>query len=355
MKFATYLIVLIIFISIIGCEEKDATGPEDIPSPYSMADLVGEWHFNGLATGLGAPWWERGKITIDEDGVVTGLGYYFDEQNSHPIQNTISISPEGIITQASGDTTFRGSLDTDKTVLVGTATWLNGSPNTTELKIGVKIGSSYTLSDLKGEWYVNSLASGIGAPWWEHGKVVIDEDGFCFGIVDEYQSDPDTISGTLSINNEGVVTISNNDIYWGAMDAGKTLIAGTNTWSTKTSTTISIMVKKGSSYSLTDLAGYIEVSSIASGPGAPWWQRGPASVDNDGTFFGILEEYDSDPDTISGTFDITSDGIVTIASFEDPALFCVVDAGKSLIVRTSTWSSGSPGTSELSIATKMAE
>ena len=218
---AFILVILILYLFVVDCKDKDVSGPEDIPSPYSITDLVGEWHFNGLATGDGAPWWERGRVVIVEGGVVTGSGYYFDEQSSHPIQNTISISPEGILTQASGDTTFRGSLDTDKTILVGTSTWLSGSPNTTEFKIGVKIGSSYTLADLKGEWYINSLASGTGAPWWQHGKVVIDEDGNCFGIVDEYQSDPDTISGTLSINDEGVVTVAENDSYWGAFNTKK--------------------------------------------------------------------------------------------------------------------------------------
>ena len=102
-----------------------------------------------------------------------------------------------------------------------------------------------------------------------------------------------------------------------------------------------------------DLAGTWEVNSLASGPGAPWWERGPVTVNADGSFSGTLDQHNGDPDTVSGILNITSDGIITITE-TDEDFRCTMDMGKTVIACTNTWSTGSPGTTEINVWVKKA-
>ena len=74
---------------------------------------------------------------------------------------------------------------------------------------------------------------------------------FLSGTLDEYNSDPHTVSGTLSISADGV--ISSQDIdpdFRGVMDSGKTVVVGTATWDEWEigTTYISVWLKKADSY-----------------------------------------------------------------------------------------------------------
>ena len=42
---------------------------------YSMADLAGTWESNSFVSGPGAPWWERGTITIKPTGKFALFNY----------------------------------------------------------------------------------------------------------------------------------------------------------------------------------------------------------------------------------------------------------------------------------------
>jgi len=206
---------------------------------------------------------------------------------------------------------------------------------------------------LAGTWEVNSLASGPGAPWWLRGPITVCSNGSVSGVLEEYESDPDVISAVVSISTDGIITCTDMSTYRGHMDAGKTVIVGTSNWTTGSpgTTEISIWTKKGDSYSLADLAGTWEVNSLASGPGAPWWERGPITIDSNSSFSGTLTQSDGSLDNVSGTLNITADGIITMTG-NDEDLRCSMDAGKTVVVCTSTWTTGSPGTTEIKVITK---
>jgi hypothetical protein len=133
------------------------------------------------------------------------------------------------------------------------------------------------------------------------------------------------------------------------MDSGKTVIVFTDTWTEwKPGTTeISIWTKKANSYSTSDLTGTWEINSLASGPGAPWWLRG-TTVGSNGFFSGMLQEYNSGPDSSSCKLDISSNGIITSQDF-NPDFRAVMDSGKTVIVFTDTWTEWKPGTTYISI------
>jgi hypothetical protein len=106
----------------------------------------------------------------------------------------------------------------------------------------------------------------------------------------------------------------------------------------------------GQSYSMADLAGTWEMNDLGS-PG-PWWGRGALAVGSDGSFYGTGNGSDGSVNEVSGTFSITTDGIITATGSDISSSFrCVMDSGKSIVVCTNSTDGGS---TDISIITKKA-
>ena len=104
--------------------------------------------------------------------------------------------------------------------------------------------------------------------------------------------------------------------------------------------------KAATIFATEDLAGLWENNSLASGPGAPWWLRGPITITSNGSFSGTFEEYNSDPDGVSGSFSISSDGVLSSNDI-NPDFRAVMDLGKTVIIGTNTWDEEEAGTTEI--------
>ena len=320
---------------------------------YSTTDLAGTWNASSLASGPGAPWWERASGTMDSNGSFSGTTMESDGDGG-PKTGAFKISPEGIITPKTGgnDNGFRCGMNATKTVFVCTDTWLDWMRGTTEMKIFTKQAAAYSQADLAGAWAVNGLASGPRAPYWVRGTMTIRPDGtFETSLVDNAGASEDG-TGAIAISSEGLVTLSDRPANECRMDAGKTLFVCTDTWEDGTAY-LMVAARRGNSYDLADLAGVWEADTLASGAGAPWWERGPVTIKPDGAFSGAVEEYpDSHIDeNWTGTLNITADGTVTSVGYD--SLNCVMDFGKTVMACTATWSSD-PGTSQILVFTKRA-
>jgi hypothetical protein len=322
----------------------------DRAAAYETADLTGAWRFHSIASGPGAPWWERARLAVAPNGdftatTTTNLG------EADTVQATFVLSPAGVLTlDAPG--TFRGAVDIGRTVLAATDTWTSGAPGTTELKAGVKVVGPYAPADLAGEWEVHTIASGPGAPWWMRGRLTVASDGSFTGALTDIDGLTEPASGAFGITSDGVVTLSVADGARGSLDAGRTVLLLTNTWTGYAAGTAELIVgvRLAGPYAQADLAGTWEVARLATGPGAPWWGRGQIAVAPDGSYSGTLEQSAGPPFPVSGRFVLAADGAVTLigAPFARGAL----DAGRSVMVGTDTWTSGIPGTSEVLVATR---
>ena len=124
----SFALCLTWMIGMISCGGSDSD-----ETSYSQDDLTGTWEINSLASGPGAPWWERGPITISSDGSFSGTVTYNDGNTGNP-SGTFNISTDGIIT-LTGSSDFKGCMDSGKTVIVCTDIWDTGSPGTTEIKV----------------------------------------------------------------------------------------------------------------------------------------------------------------------------------------------------------------------------
>ncbi len=315
---------------------------------YVQADLAGTWRSQTLASGPGEPWWERGQVTITPVG---GLTVYATDHLGQldTTYATVVLGPDGVVTLP-GMPSFRAALDLGRTVLIGTDAWSGGSEaGTTELKIAVRTPGGYQSSDLAGQWEFNSIASGASAPWWIRGRQTIDANGQFAGTFTENTGDTSPVSGNLAVLPDGSVTISVAPDARGWLDAGRTLLVMTNTWSDG-STELITGVRMAPSYTPADLAGTWEMHSLATGPGAPWWNRGRVTIGADGTFAGTLSDHTGSSDPVSGTFTMGANGVMTRNG--SSVARGVLDVGRSVMVWTDTWDSGSPGTSEMVIGVR---
>lgn len=228
--------------------------------------------------------------------------------------------------------------------------------------------AAYDSNDLAGKWYIHSLASGPGAPWWEHGWWSIEADDSFSGFIREYKGALDPISGRFLFASNGVATFlgarQDPDVVVFPhlhMAANKSVVAGVGAWPIDSPGTVQMIVMacRGLSYQSSDLEGTWYVHSLASGPGAPWWEDGFITVSAGGFYNGMVRQYKSDSKELSGQFQIDPNGIITIAGLpQDPHAdgYAVLhlSADKNVIAGIATWSRGFPGTSELMILTRMA-
>ena len=133
--YVLFQFILTILLVSCGGSGSDTQGDNNTPA-YDLTDLQGTWKVQSLASGPGAPWWERGTVTIASDGTFMAVTTQSDGGGGNP-SGTLSISSDGEVTM-SGNSTFLGNMDANKTVLVWTDTWTSGSPGTTEIKVLVK-------------------------------------------------------------------------------------------------------------------------------------------------------------------------------------------------------------------------
>jgi len=142
------------------------------------------------------------------------------------------------------------------------------------------------------------------------------------------------------------------------MDAGKNVMVATSGASTDSEDAVLyVFTKQAASYSMADLAGTWQGNSLASGPGAPFWDRVNMKVNPDGTAE-LVTENDSSGHTHKnesiGSLGISSNGVVTISSTQD-LMSGVMDAGKTVMVWTDTWVGNTdPGTTGIVVFTKSA-
>ncbi len=359
-------LILSIFILICAphlCEAQGAANDlinrtKDVFSsalavPYSLADLTGKWNANTLASGPGAPYWFRAWITVDPDGSWSGMGQDYGD-DPYTISGSFVISADGTIIINYGNGA-KCRMDAGKTVFVCTETWEQGEPGTSNLIFFTKeSGDGYSLADLTGQWEANILVSGADTYNWVRGPIDVGPTGaFTVSLVDSTGL-TDTEGDTFAITPEGLITMQNMPTAQCRMDTSKTIVVCTDTDSDDESAILLTFVKKADLYSMDDLIGSWFVHALASGPGAPWWERGPIAIRPDGSFIGRIEDYDGSTYNMSGnagTFAISPDGIITIIRGEEYQ--CAMNSDKTVFICTGTWLTGDPGTTEMKILTKL--
>lgn len=312
------IIFSLMLLTACGGDSHDETPT----TRFSMADLTGTWEINSLDSP--GPFWERGTITVNSAGSVSGTVTAADGSTDQA-SGTLSITSDGIITTPD-NASQRCAMDSGKTIVSCTATDNGGAVS--RLTILVKKASSYSMADVAGRWEINNLDS--PGPSWDRGPVTINSSGSLSGTITEWDGSSFPLSLTVGITSDGIVT-TGVPTQRCVMDSDKTIVVCTQTNDDGGSGML-ILSKKGASYSLADLTGAWEVNNLAS-PG-PGWARGAVTFSSSGSSSGTITTKDGATEQASGTFSITSDGIITqtgVGSFR-----CVMDSDKTVITCTST-------------------
>lgn len=264
-----------------------------------------------------------------------------------------SITSVGNITDLRDEPTLLCNMDAGKTVFACTDTPKSGI---TELGVFTKQNqnTSYALTDLEGTWNGNFVTAGAGTNWWTRMAINIDSNGSVTGGTSvDSAGNTGTPSGNFSITPDGILTWSAEPNMLCSMDAGKTIIACTDSPDSD-SVDMAVFTNTGPSYTAADLAGTWSVKSMATGPSAPDWLRITLTVKPDGTFSYRETYYDGTTNkkntkTGSGTLQITSDGL-TINVGKDANILCKMDANETVMSCTETWDND--GSTELVVLTR---
>lgn len=319
-----------------------------IPAQSQNYDFSGNWNFNSFISGPGAPWWERGTLTVAQDGSFTGSGTQSNGTSDSP-SGSFSITSSGIELSLSGQSTTSLCLtDAGNSIMSCTETLSNGASN---LIILSRQPSQVSLPDLAGTWEGSLLSSGPTSILKTVSETV-NPDGTFTGSYTSSDGTSGNLSGTLSISSEGMVTCASgactDPTYASFINPTATVMVGTSGAAAPSRDAfLSILTRQAGSYSISNLVGIWEDSSLASGPGAPWWQSGLLIVNPDGSCTLAYLGSDGKQNTQSGSVSISSSGLITLNLGTTAVGY--VDPNLDVIVLTSTWPDGA--THDISILT----
>lgn len=211
---------------------------------YKTADLAGSWVGRAIASGPGTSVWQQCSVTMTTGGVLSVTSRVPSLAKALPLPARLDLNEaNGVVTVAGASDPaasgfWHGHMAAGKSTVVLVNTW--DADGSVQLVILTRLAAACTASDLAGTWYAADIASSPGAPWWEWGSLTVDGTGKYVGQLLEYNSDPDDISGQLTVSAAGVVrlvgkpTAPGTPGYWqGQLSASKNTIIANGTWSTE--------------------------------------------------------------------------------------------------------------------------
>ncbi|MGH8453750.1 MAG: hypothetical protein ACRES4_02915 [Nevskiales bacterium] len=196
---------------------------------YDQSDLAGNWRIFELHVSEdGTENHSRRPIgTVANNGVFSYTAIDTDSSGVESTNGTESgsftLSHDGTLTTTGLDF-FEGVLDAGKTVMNFVVT--DGDDDTIAAAVGVKQGSGYETSDLRGIWrsFLVTVAEDGTENYQDRGSICIQNDGVYKVTFIESGGDTGTDTGTFAINaTTGVLSVSGSSTFNGALDAGKTV------------------------------------------------------------------------------------------------------------------------------------
>lgn len=259
--------------------------------PFSQADLEGEWYISILQSSPSLstePGWIRGTASIDASGNTTINSFYTSATGTFPVpQDSLpqgvvwTINPwTGIISESSGtfgNPDFHGKLASNKKLIVGTATNLHSQATTTTVQLRVlqKLDSNatYSITDLANKTFtMHQIDSGASDIWTRTTGTTDDSGNVWLGVMTmPTTTQPGGIAGTLSIDSQGIVSLSTNtSSFQGMLSPDKTYMVATETNPGGDIYRLTIVqMVTGKTYNTSDLAGSWHFHGLVGG--IPAW------------------------------------------------------------------------------------
>ncbi len=311
-----------------------------VAQAYDTSDLVGDWYLHSIQTQRnGQPddyWFDTGVFHFAGNGTFTGT--MADPSGSWPEDGTFAVDSAGIVSLTfSGGQLFQAVLNASKHVMVSDYQDAEGFI----LDVYVKKGGSYSVSDLAGTWYWRSISvpqddqpDSFG---YENGVFTFQPDGSFSGTITDYEGYSWHEEGTASVSADGIVTIplAGEIVLETVLDAGKDVMV--DNWYDSSVIFLDIFVKKGSSYSVSDLRGTWHLRSIGTQRNGQednfGYDTAIFTFQSDGSFTGTMTDDQGDNWPEKGKASVRSDGTVKLKfSSGGGTLETVLNASKDLMI-----------------------
>lgn len=335
----------------------DSAGFQGGSNTLKLADLAGTWYSIGLDTplkGVSNPdllGFDFDILILQNDGTGTTTCIASNDPCPPPEPFSVtSISPDGILTLPldpgdEGDIVMGAS----KEIIIGI--FRENDSGEMDLPILVKKAASYSMSDLVGTWYDMSIDtpqkgfSDADRFGFSFETITIEDDGSGVAtcVSASEPCDPPEFFSGLSIPPDGVMTESPepNVITHGVMGASKDVMIGlfsdNNTGNEFQA--FGVQVKKGTSYSMADLAGTwyaININTPQTGISNPDHFGFDFDIltlqsDGTGTITCVASSDECETEPITGV-SISSEGIVTAPLEPGQEQDMVMGANKDIMV-----------------------
>jgi len=312
---------------------------------FSQSDLEGEWYGQGLYSGDWEAWFYS-TMTVNASGNGSETWFLSNGSSDKTSINQLNISNEGIITSPD-KASLRGSLSTDKNIMVLTGTYPEDDGGMYLLMIYIKAGGSFTQSDLEGTWYGHSLVTG-SSPGWEHSEFAIDASGDGqFSITDD-DGDKETYTGVkANLSSEGIITIDGSDSFRGILSPNRNVMVAIES-PQENEYYMRVFVKSGAGFNVSDLEGEWRENCLYAGDES-YWERAAISVDGAGNFTSEWNDANGDSGVRTGTIELSPSGFMTVK--DAPDLHGAISLDNMILALTNTPENG---VYQLSILTRLA-
>ncbi|MFA5807272.1 MAG: hypothetical protein WC978_02755 [bacterium] len=252
-------------------------------SAFGMGDMQGTWDIHSIATS-GTIGWMHGVLAIDNNGMGS-LSSRFRNGIPWPSMDNVPFAmlPSGIVGMVH-DNAFHGVMTRDRNMMV--ATWTDNTGGSS-LWIARRQGGAFHQEDLYGDWRFQRLTAGNDnvTSGCAFGTTTISSPGAAaISTIRAYGGGMNDNGWTLSMDNDGILTVAGDNSFHGAMSPDKNMIVATAT-NAQGGYDFRVMMKtvSGVSYTMSDLMGVWMLNGVVSGdPSARDWNYGQMVMDPSG-------------------------------------------------------------------------
>ena len=267
---------------------------------FSQADITGTWDVIQFFTGSGAGWMHV-TVTFDASGSMTSFSNYVDSEGitdpggspDPPLKWTIDSS--GVMSEFENgvDTGIRGRMSSDKKLVMNVETDdTSNTPYTISMVIARKrTGTVFSNNDAVNVPFVfHQLSSGQDNTWYRGAgstnasrQLTLDNTTLIGpGGLDPNPPSPNF--DTMSVSLAGIVTLANDNAFYGLMTDDKKVIfaIGGDINVQNGIYNLIVITVTGQTYTQSDFAGTFNFFTIRNNVPNPAWSYGVTSIDVDG-------------------------------------------------------------------------
>lgn len=229
----------------------------------------------------------------------------------------------------------------------------NGCKKNDNTDVNKNDSITYSLTDLLGTWQRHSLVTGSSNNgFWIHG-IIVNDNGTSTAHLILPNGTMDTIftGQGASMSPDGVVTIVADPAAHSYLSSDKNLMVGTTKRDDLFTLIFDQKVIPGTNYIAADFQGTWQTHCLVGGGSWTGWIHSASTIDNSGHYtIDNLVKSDGNTNVSTGTFSISSEGVITVG--EVTTYHGFMSADKKLMATNMTDGDGGGG---LAIAQKVVE